>query len=248
MSALKSFFGRWWAVLAVVLLWQAIVTVFGINQFLIPSPWEIITGIAGDPTQFLLPLALTLETAAIGFVLGVTTGYLMASLSWLWPVFGAALTPFALVVRAVPFVALIPVLTKAFGYSETTSWIICAMVCFFPTFVLVGTGLHDVPANGNDLFSVAGASRFDRYRRLAAPASLLALATSIRVSSASAFAAALISQFLMGVPGLAYVLANALDRLNMTLLWGAAACAIVVGFLAYLTANRFEAYVLKRWR
>lgn len=248
MTHITRFFSQWWAIILVLVGWQLIVMGFNVNQFLLPSPSSIIEAIAAAPGDFFFPLLLTLRTAVIGFVVGVGVGYLMASLAWLWPVFGATLTPFALVVRAVPFVALIPVLTKILGYSDATAVVICSMVCFFPTFVLVGTGLSDVPANGNDLFSANGATRWSRYRLLAVPASMVALATSIRISAAAAFAAALISEFLMGTPGLALVLSDALARLNMTQLWGAALCAIAVGITAYLAANQAEKYAIARWR
>lgn len=248
MTHVLRFLSRWWAIIAVLVLWQLIVTVLAVNPFLLPGPVTIVGNIVSDPGEFVLPVLLTLRTAVIGFAVGVGAGYLLASLSWLWPFFGAALTPLALVIRAVPFVALIPVLARIFGYSDTTAWIICALVCFFPTFVLVGTGLNDVPANGDDLFSVCGASRWRRYRLLAVPASTVALATSMRISAAAAFAAALISEFLMGTSGLAFVLSNALDRLDMTQLWGAALCAIVVGVLAYLGANQAEKFAIARWR
>lgn len=248
MNIVTRFLGRWWAVIAILAIWQLLVVVLNINPFLLPGPVAIVQTIASAPGQFLFPLLLTLRTAVIGFAVGVGAGYLFASLSWLWPIFGASMTPLALVVRAVPFVALIPVLARIFGYSDTAAWIICAMVCFFPTFVLVGTGLKEIPAGGADLFDVNGASRWTRYRLLAVPASTVSLATSMRISAAAAFGAALISEFLMGTEGLAMVLANALDRLNMTQLWGASLCAIVVGVMAYLGANQIEKLAIARWR
>lgn len=248
MTYATRFFSRWWAVIAVVLVWQLGVLIFNISPFLMPSPLTIVTDMAGTPETFLIPLLMTLRTAITGFVIGVGCGFLAASIAWLLPIFGTMLTPLALVIRSVPFVALIPVLATIFGYSSTTAWIICAMVCFFPTFVLVRTGLSDVPANGNDLFTVAGASRMARYRLLAAPSSLISLATSTRISAGVAFTAALVGEFLMGVPGLSSVLTNALAELNMTALWGTSLCAIVIGILAYLGANQIERYALKRLR
>jgi NitT/TauT family transport system permease protein len=163
-------------------------------------------------------------------------------------VLGALVTPLALIIRSVPFVALIPVLTRVLGYTDRTAWLICSLVCFFPTFVLVTTGLRDVPPNGTDLFTVSGASRWDRYCRLALPASIPALATSIRIGAASAIAAALISEFLMGGPGLALVLTNALDALDITRVWAASACAAAAAVAAYLAASRLETHLIDRWR
>jgi putative hydroxymethylpyrimidine transport system permease protein len=241
-------FTRWWAVALVVVLWQAAVRVFKINPFLIPGPLNIVQVVASSPGEFFFPFLFTLKTAVIGFTLGVAGGYILATVAWLWPVFRATVTPLALIIRSVPFVALIPVLTRILGYSEQTAWVICALVCFFPTFVLVTTGLRDIPANGNDLFSSIGVSTADRFRYLAAPASFPALATSLRISASSSIAAALIAEFLMGTPGLARVLSASLDQLDMTQLWAASVCSIAASIVAYLAASRFESHIIARWR
>ncbi|MCU1441665.1 MAG: transporter [Rhodoglobus sp.] len=248
MNLARTFFSRWWAVIAVLVLWQLIVTVFNVSQFLIPGPVVIGQEIARDPLTYVAPLLSTVRTAAIGFVLGVGLGYVASSVTWLLPGLGGVVTPLALVVRSVPFVALVPVLARVFGYSDQTAWIICTIVCFFPTFVLVSTGFADVPANGDDLFSMAGASRLDRYRLLAVPASLVMLATSIRISASTSIAGALVAEFLMGRPGLAYVLSVALGELDMKTLWAAALIAIVLSIVAYLLAGQFEKRVIARWR
>jgi NitT/TauT family transport system permease protein len=219
-----------------------------LNPLLVPSPATLMQQLAKHPGDFFVPLLRTIETAAIGLVAGVLAGVVAASLTWLLPVLGAVITPLALIIRSVPFVALIPVLTRVLGYTERTAWLICTLVCFFPTFVLLTTGLRDIPPNGADLFTVTGASRWDRYRRLALPASLPALATSIRIGAASSIAAALVAEFLMGVPGLALVLTNSLDGLDIPKLWAASACAAVVAVAAYLAASRLEAHVIDRWR
>lgn len=240
--------GRWWVVVLAIVMWQALASTGHLNPLLVPGPSKLIQQLANHPGDFFVPLLKTVKTAAIGFVLGVSAGVVAASLSWLLPVLGALVTPLALIIRSVPFVALIPVLTRVLGYTDRTAWLICSLVCFFPTFVLVTTGLRDIPPNGTDLFTVSGASRWDRYRRLALPASIPALATSMRIGAASAIAAALISEFLMGVPGLALVLTNALDTLDITRVWAASACAAAAAIVAYLAASRLEAHLIDRWR
>lgn len=248
MNPVRTFFGRWWAILATVVAWQLVVTVFQVNQYLIPGPIPIVGAIVADPLGYLLPALLTLLTAAIGFVVGVALGYVLASLAWLVPVIGTLITPLALIVRSVPAVAFVPVLALLLGYSATTAWVICAVACFFPTFVLVGSGLADAPAHGVDLFTVNGATRWSRYRHLAVPSSLPALVTSMRISVTVAFGAALFSQFVMGSPGLASVLIDALARLDMLKLWGTATCAIIIGVSGYLLASRLETYAIARLR
>jgi hypothetical protein len=52
----------------------------------------------------------------------------------------------------------------------------------------------------------------------------------------------------MGVPGLALVLTNALDTLDITRVWAASACAAAAAIVAYLAASRLEAHLIDRWR
>jgi ABC-type nitrate/sulfonate/bicarbonate transport system permease component len=74
------------------------------------------------------------------------------------------------------------------------------------------------------------------------------LATSIRIVASVSLAAAMIAEFLMGTPGLAFVLSNSLATLNMTKVWAASAVVIVFSVLAYLAASHLERTVLTRWR
>lgn len=247
-AVLLTLVRRWWALALLLLGWQAAVNFAGLDPLVLPGPLDVIDVVVAEPAQFLLPVARTVTTAAIGLILGVAAGYTMAALSWLVPFLAGALTPLALVIRSVPFVALIPVLARVFGYGVTTAWVICALVCFFPTFVMVSTGLNDTPANGEDLFRVNGAARIDRFRRLAAPSAMPHLATAFRISSATAILAALVAEFLMGIPGLARVLADSLDHLDVERMWGASAIAAVLAITVFTVTSRLETYVNARWR
>lgn len=233
-------------VAALVVVWQVLASSHHLNPLLIPAPATLVRDFVDRPTTFITPLLRTVSTAVIGLVVGVSAAYVAASLGWLLPLLGTFITPVSLIIRSVPFVALIPVITRSLGYSETTAWIVCSLVTFFPTFVLVTTGLRKVPAHGGELFDVAGASRWDRYRLLAMPASLPSLATSLRIAAATSVAAALVAEFLMGTPGLALVLTNSLDSLDIATLWTASACATAVAIAAYLAAGRLEAHVVER--
>ncbi|WP_051791539.1 ABC transporter permease [Amycolatopsis jejuensis] len=247
MNLVGRFARRWWLVLAVVAIWQLVSALGAVNPLLVPAPAQLLGRLGEEPAKFLLPLLHTVGTAAIGLALGVGAGLVVASCVWASPFARNVITPLAVVIRSVPFVALIPVLSRLIGYSDRSAWLICGLVSFFPTFVLVSSGLRDIPANGDDLFSVNGASRWAHYRRLALPACLPALATSIRVAAASSIAAALVAEFLMGTPGLALVLTEGLDSFDIPAVWVGSACAAAVGIAAYLLAGWLETTVVKRF-
>lgn len=251
MSALRWAAGwlrRWWAVCLIVVGWQLVVSLAGIDQRVLPGPVRVVSAILADPVRYFQPMVHTVSTAAIGLVLGVALGYAVASLSWLVPALRGTLTPVALIIRSVPFVALIPVLARIFGYGVATVWVICALACFFPTYVLVSTGLNEIPAGGDDVFRANGASRLMRYRLLAVPASLPQLGTSIRISGATSLLAALIAEFLMGTPGLSRELTDALDHLAFAEVWAASTVVAVLAIVVFLLTSRLESIMTARWR
>jgi hypothetical protein len=52
----------------------------------------------------------------------------------------------------------------------------------------------------------------------------------------------------MGVPGLALVLTDALNNLDIPTLWTASLCATAVAVVAYLAAAELEKHLNERWR
>lgn len=239
---------RWWLVAGVVLAWYGVASWAGLSPIVLPGPGQVIEAFAREPAGYLSQLGLTLSTSAIGLVGGVALGYGMAALAWLVPFLGGLLTPLALVIRSVPFVALIPVLARVFGYGVPTAWVICGLVCFFPTFVLVSSGFREVPPDSDDLFTVLGSSRWDRFLRLAVPSAMPALATSVRISASTSILAALVAEYLMGVPGLARVLADALDRLEVDRMWAAAGTATVLAVAIFTVTTKLESRVQEGYR
>jgi len=248
MSALRTFVSRWWCVLLLVALWYVTTAIGLIKPQVIPPPGAVIAALGVDPLGFVLPTLRTLGTAAVGLVLGVSVGYAMAALTWLTPTMNGMLLPLALILRSVPFVALVPVLARLFGYGVGSTLVICSLVCFFPTFVLVSSGLRDIPANSDDLFRVLGAGRRERFRQLAVPASIPSLGTAIRISSGTSILAALVAEFIMGTDGLARVLINALGLLQVDKVWAASLIAIVLSVTAFIIASWNENRWNDRWR
>ncbi|MHB1783332.1 MAG: ABC transporter permease [Acidimicrobiales bacterium] len=239
---------RWWVVAFVVVLWEFAVELGHINPIILPGPGPVVGEFISEPSFYLSPLGDTLVTAAVGLVCGVSAGYLMAACAWYLPLLGGLFTPLALVLRSMPFVTLVPVLALVLGYGTTSALVICAVVCFFPTYVLVSTGMRTLPSGADALFAVAGASRATSFRRLVIPTSLPSLATSIRISAATSILAALVAEYLMGTPGLASLLTVALDDLLVTKVWTICLVVAVSAIAVFVATTRLEQTVRERWQ
>lgn len=248
MRGIIGFISRWWVVALIIVAWYLIAATGLVSPEIVPGPATVVATLAQHLDLFLVPIGRTLLHAAGGLVIGVVSGYAFAASTWLVPTMSGMMLPLALILRSVPFVALVPVLARVFGYGPTAALVICALVCFFPTFVLVSSGLRDVPDNSEELFVVNGASRVQRFWRLAVPAAMPNLGTAIRISAGVSILAALVAEFVMGIQGLARVLIDALISLDTALVWAASLVAVVLSVSAFLLASWNESRMESRWR
>ena len=238
---------RWWAVAAVVVAWELVTVVGHVDAAIVPGPYTVLRRLVSSPATFGAPLGDTALTAAIGLFTGVAMGLFVACISWFAPPIAGFLTPLAVIIRSLPFVVLIPILALVLGYGTTSATIICGLVCFFPTYVLVSSGLRQLPPGASAYFTVAGSSRWQRFYRLALPAAVPPLLTSVRISAATSVAAALVAEFLMGTPGLAYLLETSLNDLDVVGVWAASVVAVIAALVAFLVTSRLEHAVRSRW-
>src|SRR6185503_8401102 len=93
----------------------------------------------------------------------------------LLPTFEQAVMPTAIVLRSIPIVAMAPLIALVFGRGLLGVTVVVGLVTFFPTLVLVITGLRSAPAQACDLIIACGGSRFTAMRKVQMPYALPAL-------------------------------------------------------------------------
>jgi NitT/TauT family transport system permease protein len=248
MRAFLSGLRHFWGVLLLVLLWQAWVSIAGLNAIVMPSPLGVLLDLVGDPMAYLASTGQTVLLAALGLVLGVALGTGLAVACWLSRILAGLLTPLGLVFASVPVVALIPVLARIFGYDMRTVLAIVVIICFFPAFVFTGAGLRALPPGSDDLFRVLGAGTWRRLWLLALPAAVPEWTVALRLAAANAILAAMVAEFLMGTSGLGHLFHAARGDLAMERALGASLIATVISVACFLAASRLEQAARDAWR
>jgi NitT/TauT family transport system permease protein len=239
---------HFWGVLLLVVLWQAWVSIAGLNAIVMPSPLGVLADLVGDPMAYLASTGQTVLLAALGLVLGVALGTGLAVACWLSRILAGLLTPLGLVFASVPVVALIPVLARIFGYDMRTVLAIVVIICFFPAFVFTGAGLRALPLGSDDLFHVLGAGTWRRLFLLALPAAVPEWTVALRLAAANAILAAMVAEFLMGTSGLGHLFHAARSDLAMERALGASLIATVISVISFLAASRLEKVARDAWR
>jgi NitT/TauT family transport system permease protein len=146
----------------------------------------------------------------------------------------------------VPIVVFVPILATMIGYTTTMVVTLVALMSFFPSFVMVSSGLSSLPAAAQDVSAVYGASKWRKLIHIALPASLPNLFASIRLSASRAILATMVAEFLTGIDGLGTLFLLARADLQSEIALGAALIGAAVAVVMYYIADMLEAVVNRR--
>jgi ABC-type nitrate/sulfonate/bicarbonate transport system permease component len=238
---------RYWGVAAVLLLWQGWVTISGVNAIVMPQPIDVLRDLVTAPMIYVTNGGQTLILAALGLVLGMALGTMVAVLAWSSRVLSGILIPLGLIFSSVPVVALIPVLARILGYDIKTVLAIVVIISFFPAFVFTSAGLKSLPAGSDDLFKVLGASGWRRFVHLVLPSAVPNWMIALRLAAPPAVLSAMVAEFLMGSSGLGYLFRSAATDFQTDRAFGTSVVATVISVICFTSALAAERAVNEKW-
>ena len=180
--------------LAVLILWQLIVMLFSIPDFIFPSP----TQIASQFFEFSVPLLeaawktfwVTMLGFAIAIVVGVMLGFLIGSSRLAY----TAIYPLMVAFNAVPKAAVVPILVVWFGIGLGPGILTAFLISFFPITVNIATGLATMEPELEDVLRVLGAKRWDVLVKVGLPRSMPYFFGSLKVAITLAFVGTTVSE------------------------------------------------------
>jgi NitT/TauT family transport system permease protein len=194
---------------AVLLLWQLVVTLFRVPEYLFPSPLQI----AREFVEFkgaLLEAAwktfwVTLVGFAIAIVVGVMLGFLIGSSRLAY----TALYPLMVAFNAVPKAAIVPILVVWFGIGLGPGILTAFLISFFPITVNIATGLATLEPELEDVLRVLGARRWDVLVKVGLPRSMPYFYASLKVAITLAFVGTVLAEMTAGDSGIGYLISSA---------------------------------------
>jgi len=181
----------------------------------------------------------TLLSAATGLILGALLGSLTALIAHLIRPMRLGLDRLAVMINAVPAVALGPILIVTVGRDWTPSTL-SSIPVFFLTFVTVSSGLRSVNPRLNDVFAALGASRVSRLVHLELPAAIPAFLAGLRVSVSAAIVGAIVGEWFGSSTGLGIIILNTMLNFQIPLMWAAMVFAVAASLIAYGLVGSLE--------
>ena len=224
-------------IVAVLLLWQLIVMLFSIPEFIFPSPLQI----AQQFVEFQIPLLeaawktfwVTMLGFAVSIVVGVLLGFLIGSSRLAY----TALYPLMVGFNAVPKAAVVPILVVWFGIGLGPGIITAFLISFFPITVNIATGLATLEPELEDVLRVLGAKRWDVLIKVGLPRSMPYFYGSLKIAITLAFVGTVLAEMTAGDSGIGYLMQTAGSQQRMSL---AFAGLVTIGGMAMAMYELFS--------
>ena len=237
--------------LAVLVAWEVLVRVREIPAYVIPAPSLVWETLLNDwPTlwpSLLITIKITFLSLLLAVVGGVALSFLFSLSTWV----ELSLVPFAVILQVTPIIAIAP-LILIYAPNTLTALLICAwIVAFFPILSNTTVGLRSVDRNLDDLFSLYGASRWQRLRYLLAPSALPYFLAGLKIAGGLSLIGTVVAEYAAGTSGkesgLAYRILEASFRLNTPRMFAALLLVALTGIAIYFLFNALSHALLRKW-
>lgn len=225
-------------VLLLLAAWQ-VVGATGIAGHALPPLTDVVTTFVERFALLMRATGATAARAAIGGAIGLVLGLILAAVTAWWPRSGRTVVRSAVIVNAVPIVAIGPVLMSLEARPYIPE-IFAALSVLFSTVITASDGMRAAAASSRDLFQVFRASRSTRFRHLDLPSALPLLADALRLAVPAAVLGALLGEWFGADRGLGVVMVSSMRNIQYAQLWAAALIAVLVSLVAYALATALE--------
>ncbi|MDR3517894.1 MAG: ABC transporter permease subunit [Azospirillaceae bacterium] len=206
----------WLAPLVLVAAWEALSRAGWVSAQVLPAPSKVLaTAIKLTVSGSLLAdLGTSLIRAATGFVLGGLVGLTLGTLVGFSRLAEAAIDRSVQMIRAIPFLALLPLVIVWFGVGEGEKIFLVALGVTFPIYVNTTLGIRQIDAKLLELGRVQGLGSGVLIRRIILPGALPSILTGVRYALATAWLALVVAETIGAESGLGFLAMDAREFLR----------------------------------
>ncbi|WP_434112606.1 ABC transporter permease subunit [Paraburkholderia caffeinilytica] len=245
----KATFYRWlsWIVPALLLvLWQVVARLGLIPPQVLPAPSSVAATaleLASNGELF-VHLGVSLLRAAAGFAIGGTIGLALGILVGFSPLAQALLDRSIQMVRAIPFLAMLPLVIVWFGVGEVAKIFLVALAVLFPMYINTMLGIRQIDPKLMELAKVVGLDWTAVVRRIILPGAMPSILTGVRYALAHAWLALVIAETLATTKGIGFLAMDAREFLQTNVILLTMIIYAIIGVVADALVRLLEAHFL----
>ncbi|UCD78170.1 MAG: ABC transporter permease [Desulfobacterales bacterium] len=181
--------------------------------------------------RLLFDMYSSIQRVAIGVVLGVGVAVPVGFLLGWYEKLGSFFQPLINFFRALPPIALIPLVIVYFGIGETAKTIVLFYAAFFASVVVMYEGISNIDPIFVRAARTLGASSFEIFAKVVFPLSVPHILTALRVSLGVSWATLVAAELVAAQTGLGAVIQNASNYFQIPIIYMGIA---LIGILALI--------------
>lgn len=225
-------------------LWELAVIVFKPSPVILPAPTRIIAEFLTAPALFLRHLAFTLTMTAVGFILSVIGGVIMAIgivySRWI----ERTLYTLLVALNSIPKVALAPLFVIWLGTGTSPKIAAAVMLAIFPIVIDTVLGLRSVDPDMLALAKVSKASPMQVLLKIRFPCALPSLFAGMKVAISFALVGSIVGEFVAGNEGLGFQILLAQGQFDTARVFVSLLLLSIAGTILFYAVDFVERLVL----
>lgn len=212
----------------VCIAWEVIILLFNLSPLILPSPQKTLSALIGHSGQLLSHGLLTLFESVMGFLLGASFAIGLSILFLFSNKSERALYPYAIAMKAIPLVALAPIVVAWFGGGIVSKVVLSAVISFFPVLVNSIDGFKSVEPEALELMQSFSATRWQTFTKLQWPNALPHIFAGLKIASSYSVVGSVVAEFVNAQAGIGYLIKSSSYYLDMDITFAA---ILVAGFI-----------------
>jgi NitT/TauT family transport system permease protein len=217
-----------WAL--IVLLWYGVRASGFVSPALVPAPHEVaVRFVALLRERLLLDIFMSTQRVFIGVTLGVLLAVPVGFVLGWYKGVREFIDPLINFFRALPPIALIPLVIVYFGIGEPAKIIILFYASFFAGVIVMYEGIAQISPIYVRVARTLGAKDGEIFRRIIVPLTFPHLLTAVRVALGVAWATLVASELIAAQQGLGAMIQNASAFFQLDIIYVGIIC---IGFIA----------------
>lgn len=230
-----------------IFLWQILTNKGVLNPFIYSSPMKVLNtiknlAITGDLFSHILT---TLYEILIAFVLGISLGFIIAVLFYLYPVFAKIFDPFLTVLNSLPKVALGPIIIIIAGANIKSIILMALFINLIVSIISIHNGFLAANATKLKMFKTFGASKWQILLFLVIPSAYKSIIASFKLNISLTLIGVITGEFLVSKKGIGYLIIYGTQVFNLDLVISGIIILLIISYILYKLVVYIEKKLIK---
>jgi NitT/TauT family transport system permease protein len=230
--------------IAGLIIWEVVILLFKLPEYILPTPRAIIVDIFSNFSSLISHLWITIIEAVGGLVIASILGIVIATIFLYSRNTEKGFYPYIIALKTTPIIVLAPLLVLWFGNGILSKIVIVVLICFFPIVVNTLKGFKSVNQDYLDLFRSLNSSKKQIFMKLRFPFALPYIFSALKISSSLAFVGAIVGEFVGANEGIGFVILVASYHLNTVRMFSGIILVALAGIILFFLIDFIEKKVV----